>query len=187
MPMHRKDGLLATFIAAALFGAAATYAVPPMTSVNVAAADNAFGFRLLNAVQKTTPRGNVVLSPVSAALDLSMALNGASGKTRQEMLAALSLSGLEVAAINKANAKLIKIIRTPAPNITLSVADSLWVDGRRVTLRADYVKRTKEWYDAEIVDLDFSDPGAAARINGWASKETQGRIPKVIDRIDPAD
>ena len=35
--------------------------------------------------------------------------------------------------------------------------------------------------------LDFSDPGAATRINGWASKETQGRIPKVIDRIDPAD
>jgi serine protease inhibitor len=40
----------------------------PSPSVDVAAADNAFGFRLLNAVQKTIPGGNVVLSPVSAAL-----------------------------------------------------------------------------------------------------------------------
>jgi serpin B len=54
-------------------------------------------------------------------------------------------------------------------------------------LRPDYVKQTQAWYDAELVDLDFSNPGAAPRINSWASKETHGRIPKVIDRVDPAD
>ena len=184
--MQRKHGLLTSWVAATLFGAAATHAAPP-ASVDVAAADNAFGFRLLNAVQKTIPDGNVVLSPVSAALDLSMALNGAEGQTRQEMLAALSLTGPGLGAINTANAQLIKVIRTPAKSITLSVADSLWVDSRRATLRPDYVKRTQAWYDAAITDLDFSDPSAATRINSWASKETQGRIPKVIDRIDPAD
>jgi len=42
-------------------------------------------------------------------------------------------------------------------------------------------------YDAEMADLDFSNPSAANRINSWASKETQGRISKVIDRIEPAD
>jgi serine protease inhibitor len=182
-----KPGLLALFAAATLFGAAATRAVPPSASVDVAAADNAFGFRLLNAVQKTIPSGNVVLSPVSAALDLSMALNGADGQTRQEMLAALSLSGSELPAINTANVQLIKVIRTPAKSITLSVADSLWVDSRRATLRPDYVKQAQAWYDAEMTDLDFSTPNAATRINSWASKETQGRISKVIDRIDPAD
>jgi serpin B len=184
--MQRKHGLLASFAAAALFGAAAVPAAAA-ASVDVTAADNAFGFRLLNAVQKTIPSGNVVLSPVSAALDLSMALNGAGGQTRQEMLAALSLSGSEVAAINTANAQLIKIIRTPATGITLSVADSLWVDSRRATLRPDYVKQMQAWYDAEMADLDFSNPSAVTRINSWASKETHGSIPKVIDRIDPAD
>jgi len=185
--MHRKHGLLAGFIAATLLAAAATHAAPPSASVDVAAADNAFGFRLLKAVQKTSPSGNVVLSPVGAALDLSMALNGAEGQTRQEMLAALSLSGPDLAAINTANARLIKVIRTPAKNITLSVANSLWVDSRRAAFRPDYAKQTQAWYDAEAAELDFSDPGAANRINGWASKETQGRISTVIDRIDPAD
>ena len=57
------------------------------------------------------------------------------------MLAALSLGGSDLNAINTANAQLIKVIRTPAKSVTLSVADSLWVDSRRVTLRPDYVKQ----------------------------------------------
>jgi serine protease inhibitor len=185
--MRRKHGLLAPIVKATLLGAAVTHAALSSASADVAAADNAFGFRLLNAVQKTVPSGNVVLSPVSAALNLSMVLNGADGQTRQEMLSALSLSGWELSAINEANAHLIKVIRTPADSITLSVADSLWVDSRRATLRPDYVKQTQARYDAEMSDIDFSNPTAATRINGWASKETHGRIAKVIDRIDPAD
>jgi serine protease inhibitor len=185
--MRRKQGLLALFVKATLLGAAVTQAAPLSASADAAAADNAFGFRLLNAVQKTVPSGNVVLSPAGAALNLSMVLNGADGQTRQEMLSALSLSGWELSAVNEANAQLIKVIRTPANGITLSVADSLWVDSRRVTLRPDYIQQTRAWYDAEMTDIDFSNPAAATRINGWASKETHGRIAKVIDRIDPAD
>ena len=184
--MRRKHRRFALSVAATALAATATHAAPP-TPVDVATADNAFGFRLLGAVQKKAPAGNVVLSPVSAALDLAMALNGATGETRQQMLAALSLGGSDIGAINTANAQLIKVIRTPANSVTLSVADSLWVDNRRVTLRPDYVKRMQEAYDAEITAFDFSDPGAAARINGWASKQIQDRIPKVIDRVDPAD
>ena len=183
--MCGKNGRLATFIVATLLGVGATHAAAP--TLDVAAADNAFGFRLLNTVQNTIPSGNVVLSPVSAALNLSMVLNGAGGETRQEMLSGLSLSGAELNAINEANAQLIKVIRTPAQSVTLSVADSLWVDSRHVTLRPDYVKQMQVWYDAEMADLDFSNSSTATRINNWASKETNGRISKVIDRIDPTD
>jgi serine protease inhibitor len=185
--MRGKHRRFALAVAATAFAAAAnTHGASP-APVDVATADNAFGFRLLAAVQKKAPGGNVVLSPVSAALDLAMALNGATGETRQQMLAALSLNGSDLSAINTANAQLIKVIRTPASSITLSVADSLWVDNRRATLRPEYVKRMQEGYDAEINALDFSAPGAPARINSWASKQTQERIPKVIDRIDPAE
>jgi serpin B len=188
--MRRKHRWLALCITATVLVATLvttnTHATSP-ASVDVATADNTFGFRLLTAVQKKTPTGNVVLSPVSAALDLAMVLNGATGETQQQMLAALSLNGSDTTAINTANAQLIKVIRTPASSVTLSVADSLWVDNRRATLRPEYVKLTKEGYDAEINALDFSAPGAAARINSWASQQTQGRIPKVIDRIDPAE
>jgi serpin B len=183
---HAWRAVIAVF-ASTLLGPVVTRAGAPAAAVDVAAADNAFGFHLLNAVQKTLPGVNVVLSPVSAALDLSMVLNGAGGETREEMLAALSISGSDLGAINEANAQLIKVIRAPAESITLSVANSLWVDSRRAMLRPEYVKQTQAWYDAELTDLDFSSSAAATRINGWASRETHGRISKIIDRIDPAD
>src|SRR5580704_15946704 len=105
--MHPKQGLLALILAA--LGAAPSHAAPPADAgppADAAAADNAFGFRLLNAVQQATPTDNVVLSPVSAALALSMVLNGASGETKDEMLGALSLGGRGLDAINAANAQL---------------------------------------------------------------------------------
>jgi len=184
--MHCRRGLLA-LVAVPLIAAALPMTAHSSPAVDVALADNAFGFRLLNAVQKQTPNGNVVLSPVSAALNLSMVLNGAEGETRHQMLTALDLHAAELEKINAANAELIKQLRTPARSVTLSVADSLWVDSRHAKLSPEYVKRMHAAYDAELVDLDFSAPNATRRVNDWASRQTQGKIPKVIDRIDPAE
>jgi serine protease inhibitor len=184
---HRKRGSLLSFIAATLLTISTPGAALPPGSLDVGAADNGFGFHLLTAVQKATPAGNVVLSPVSAALDLAMVLNGADGKTQEEIQAALSVDGAELDAVNTANAQLIKVLRAPSRSVTLSVADSLWVDSRRATLRPDYTKQMQTWYDAEIAELDFGHSSSLSRINGWASKETHEKIPKVIDRIDPAD
>jgi serine protease inhibitor len=182
--MHASRRRLRGLLAIALFTA---HAAMPAPSIDVADADNAFGFRLLDAVQKTTPGGNVVLSPVSAALNLSMVLNGAAGETKQEIQAALSLSGSDIDALNAANAELVHTIRTPAQDTTLSVADSVWADSRRATLHPDYVKRIQDSYDAQIEAFDFSNGNAVQRINSWASKQTQGKIPKVIDRIEPGE
>jgi len=185
--MHWKRGLLLPFLAVTALTTATPGSALPPGSVDVAAADNGFGFQLLNAIQKTTPDTNVVLSPVSAALDLSMVLNGADGKTQEEIQAALSLDGSELDAINKANAQLIKVLRAPSQSVTLSVADSLWVDSRRATLRPEYAQQMQSWYDAEIADLDFGHASAVSRINSWASKETHEKIPRIIERIDPTD
>lgn len=177
-----------SFLSGAALLTPASNAVAAVSSpMDIATADNTFGFRLLNAVQKTLPDSNVVLSPVSAALNLSMVLNGAEGQTKEEMLKALSLSGAEIEAINTANAQLIKGLGTQTNGVTLSVADSLWVDSRRAVLRPDYMKRMQSSYAAEMEGLDFSSPNAPRQINSWASKETQGKIPKVLDRIDPTE
>ena len=103
------------------------------------------------------------------------------------MLAALSLEGAELDAINTANAQLIKVLRAPTQNVTLAVADSLWVDSRRATLRPDYAKQMQAAYDAEITTLDFGHSSSVSTINGWASRQTHERIPKIIERIDPAE
>jgi len=153
--------------------------------LDVTTADNAFGFGLLRAVQKEHQHGNVVLSPVSAALDLSMALNGATGETAAQMQKMLAIGGADLAAINSANQDLMKTLRTPATDVTLSVANAIFADQHRAPLRADYVAQVKHWYDSEVANLDFGSPHAPATINGWADKETHGKIPKIVDVLDP--
>src|SRR6516165_6841132 len=157
--MLARPGLVASLAAGSLVACLnATALSSELPTLDVAGADNAFGFRLLNAVQKEEPRANVVLSPASAALDLAMALNGASGETAKEIAAVLALDGASLEQINTANADLIATLRAPPKDVTLSVADSLWTDRRRVTLLSDYVDRTRRWYDAEIREVDFGNP-----------------------------
>jgi serpin B len=182
--MQLKPGLITRILAAITFAAPVHAAAG--APIDLSAADNAFGFRLLNAVQRSAPHSNIVLSPVSAAIDLSMVLNGATGQTRQEMLGGLSLSGADLDAINQGNARLIKTIRTPPKGITLSVADSLWVNDRLARLRPEYLRRIRA-YAARTAELDFSKPDAMHRVNDWAYKQTDSKIANVVDRLDPAE
>ena len=184
--MVARAGYITSLVAAVLLTAttSASSSEPPLSAV-AANADNAFGFRLLQAVQATKAHANVVLSPVSAAIDLAMALNGASGETADQMRRALALNGLGLAQINSANLALIKTLRTPPKNVTLSVADSLWTDRRRVTLKPEFISTTRRWYEAEIEELDFGSSTTPARINAWVDKQTRGKIPHLVDSIRP--
>jgi serine protease inhibitor len=40
-------------------------------------------------------------------------------------------------------------------------------------------------FDAQATALDFESPAAKNQINTWVSQETGGRIPSIIDQIDP--
>jgi serine protease inhibitor len=184
--MLGKNGLTAALAAATVLGASPAGALSPTPApADVAAAGNAFGFGLLKAVQKDHPQSNIVISPVSAALNLAMVLNGATGETAAQMQKALALEGMDLGAINSANAELISGLRTPTQDVELSVFNSIFTDKNRAPLREDYVAEVQRWYKAEVQDLDFSSPDAPGHINGWADKATHGRIPKVIDTIDP--
>ncbi len=192
--LHRKAMIISGLAFAATVAAALTVAAKLTTAPegmvaygpaqpNVVAADNAFGFRLLNAVQKTRPQSNVVLSPVSAAMDLAIALNGASDETANELKATLSLQSLDLASINAGNAELIRTLRRPVKGVTLSVADAIFVD-RHAQLSAAFLAQAQRWYDATIAPLDFRNPETLTQINNWASEQTHGRIPHVMDQMD---
>jgi len=187
MSMSGPIGFAALLACLALVGGGAARGSEPAQPLRVAAAGNDCGFRLLDAVQKKHPHSNVVLSPVSAALDLSMALNGASGDTAQQMKALLAFDDADLPAINAANAQLVQTLTTPVKSVVLSVADSLWADSRRMALRKAYVEQMQRYYGAEVADVDFGSEATPARINAWVEKKTQGKIPKIIDRINPAD
>jgi serpin B len=60
--------------------------------------------------------------------------------------------------------------------VKLAVANALW---NRLKLHPDYLAITKKYYNAEVYPLTSETP-----INDWASKNTNGKIPKVLEPGD---
>jgi serine protease inhibitor len=148
------------------------------------AANTRFAFKLFAELVKREPDQNVFISPASVALALGMVYNGAAGETRRGMAEALGLAGLSLDEVNRAAAELLAP-KTIDPQVRLAVANSLW--GRRgIVFDREFLRRCVEFYNAEVEALDFADSHAPAIINAWVRKHTDGKIEKIVDRIDGA-
>lgn len=132
----------------------------------------AFGLSLFNAAvsAESSPAGNVVISPYSAGMALSMLAEGAAGNTRAELLSALK------------NASYAGDVLTGGEGYKLSSANSIWLrDGFQVV--PSYRALMEKSYSAQMEQRDFSSPATVKEINRWCSDKTSGRIPEIIDDI----
>lgn len=149
----------------------------------LAAANNEFGFDLFNQLLRQDKDTNIFVSPMSVAFALAMTYNGAAGETKRAMEQALKFKGMNDAEIDQAGAALMSALKSDDPQIEMVIANSLWAkDG--VTFHDDFLARNRQFLGAEIASLDFESPQAKDRINGWVSRNTKGKIPSIIDRID---
>lgn len=142
-----------------------------------------FGLSLLKAAVEQSPGKNVLLSPYSAHLILSMAMSGAQGKTREEMSSMLNLSGLSEAAADENAAKMIKAFMSDRASNTIDVANAIFVDAS-FKVNPAYIDKCRKYYSAEARSLPFASPSSLSQINSWCSSKTNGRIPTILDRLD---
>jgi serine protease inhibitor len=150
------------------------------------AANNRFGFELFNQLQLKDRGKNVFYSPLSVALALSMAYNGAAGETKEAMRRTLKTEGLSLDELNEANAALINSLRSSDPKVELAIANSLWAR-REVKFREDFLERNRRFFAAEVASLDFGAPSALTTINSWVTRNMKSKIPSIIDKINPDD
>lgn len=148
------------------------------------AATSRFAFRLYEQIIKQRTGKNTFVSPASVMLALAMTYNGADGTTRQAMARALEIEGMSVEDVNRAFADLKTALNPTDPKIQLKIANSLWARNG-FTLRPEFIKRNKDYYEAEITSLNFADPEAPKTINSWVKRNTEGKIEKIIDAISP--
>jgi serine protease inhibitor len=142
----------------------------------------AFAFRLLRNTCGSGKTENVFVSPLSVSVALSMALNGAAGKTAEEMAGVLGVSGITLDELNRSMADLETALENADSAVALTVANSLW-SRKGFELRPDFLRKNTEFYRAETASLDFSDPGAPSVINGWVNKSTRGLIDSIVDSV----
>lgn len=150
-------------------------------------AANDFGFRLLREVNVASPAGNVFLSPLSASMALGMTMNGAEGTTFTEMRSALGFGNRSYAELNGAYQSLIALLRGLDPKVEFRIANAIYYDQAVLggTVEPTFLQESQQHFDAEVRGMDFRLPTAVDTVNGWASRQTNGRIPTILDQIDP--
>lgn len=150
----------------------------------LASANTRFGFNLFAEVAKQSTGKNIFISPASVSLCLAMAYNGAEAETKQAMARALEVQGLSLDELNRAYADLKAALENPDPKVQLQIANSLWARSGLV-FKPDFIQRNKQFFGAEVTELNFNDPSAPATINQWVSDKTKGKIRKIVDSISP--
>jgi len=144
-------------------------------------AHNAFGFSVLQELLKKNDDSNIVISPTSITLALSMTYNGASESTKLSMANTLKINKIDIKKLNEDSALLIKLLSNPDPQVTLSFANSIWYR-KGISFLPEFLSTNKTYFNAEIQSLDFSLPSASDTINAWVSKNTKGKIPTIVEK-----
>jgi serpin B len=161
-----------------------------------------FAFDLL---ARLDANGNLCYSPTSIALALAMVRAGAKGSTATEMDAVLHQFGApgqsaEISALLKqlqdqtfyvdSQGLPLKPGSTPDPAapdpvLLLTIADQLFSQ-KGMSLEQAYLDALSSTYGAGVGLLDFQNAPESARltINKWASDNTKGRIPDVLQPGD---
>ncbi len=151
---------------------------------NVASANTTFGFKLLTDLQERQPDTNIMISPLSISIALTMTYNGAAGETQRAMADVLEIESLGIDTVNRSNAVLRNSLENTDPKVEIAIANSIW-SRQGVKFNPIFLDRNREFFGAEIGSLNFSDPHSTEIINGWVDTNTKGKINQIVQRIDP--
>ena len=163
----------------------AILAKPPGFTDNALSEANAkFGFKLLTELYNQDLNKNVFISPLSISIALTMTYNGARGATKQAMAKTLEIEGMDLGAVNQANAELREILKSADPQIELAIANSIWLRNTFDEVNPDFLDRNDRFFGAEIASLDFDDPQTVEAINQWVNTNTQGKIKEILGEIE---
>jgi serine protease inhibitor len=145
------------------------------------AANTRFSLKLFSQLLKQDSDRNIFISPSSVALALSMVHNGANGKTQKAIASTLELQELSLQEINQANAGLQTTLKNPELGVELSIANSLWAK-QGESFKQEFLQRIQSFYQAELQELNFTEPTAPSTINTWVKRSTKEKIQQIVDR-----
>lgn len=156
-----------------------------MTSTRLIAPTTNFGIQLLKAEVAANKGKNVLVSPASISIALAMTNNGARGQTQKDICKALALpdygDGLTTTNASYANL-LADLSDTKALGVKLSIANAIWAS-KGIAFRQDFLNANKAAFKAAVNSADFGEKATLDAINKWASDNTNGRIPKILEEI----
>lgn len=127
---------------------------------------------------------NVLVSPLSVMLALSMTANGAKGETLRQMEEVL---GLPIADLNAYFKTYVN--QLPSNEKTkIHIANSVWFrdDEERLNVHRDFLQTNANYYGADAYAAPF-DEQTLENINNWVSDNTDGMIDHILSEITDQD
>ena len=146
--------------------------------------NNQLGFTMLSEAEPNKD-GNIFISPTSLFMALSMVYNGADGVTKDEMAKVLQVEGIEADELNQANASLMNLFHSSSEKIQLNIANSIWLN-ENFHFQDDFAQYNRDYFNAEIQEIDIFDSESPKMINQWVEEKTNGKIEEIVDSpLDP--
>lgn len=149
----------------------------------VASAFTDFSFHFFKSLQAEQEADkNIFVSPLSLHIALGMLVNGANGETKTEILKALKSDQLSLSELNEAYKKLLTELPKADPLVKMALANAIFYKNS-FPFEAAYLNSIQQNFNAQVTGLPFV-PADLVTINKWASDNTNGKIPKVLNKLD---
>jgi serpin B len=148
----------------------------------VIANGNEFGVELFTKVALEEEK-NLMLSPLSASTALTMLLNGCGEDTYVQLKQTLKYpEDMSISEVNEVYKSLVNQLLIVDPKVKLALANAIFYR-ESFSVKPPFLNTMNSDFDAQTEGLDFALPSALTAINKWASDNTNGKIPKVLDEI----
>lgn len=141
-------------------------------------------YKMRNDLVYNNGHKNVLISPFSLLVDLSMLQNGLKGETLEELKNLLGISDFSVDDINKFIKIMVDGIIYADDQISFQSANSFWYNNS-LSINPEFASVLSESYQAKLQAVDFSNPETTMLINKWCEDKTNGKINRIIDSTSP--
>ena len=132
-----------------------------------------FALSFFKAVSSSAKPGeNVVASPYSAGVALSMLTEGAAGQTKVELDNALS------------GCLFMPESMGDSETVTVKSANSIWISDN-FSVRNRFVAHMEDDFKADVEVMDFAAPATLQSMNRWCAANTDGKLTKIKDSLSP--
>ncbi|VVA11562.1 PREDICTED: serpin-ZX [Prunus dulcis] len=133
-------------------------------------------------LQTEGKESNLVYSPLSIHVVLSLIAAGSKGPTQDQLLSFLKSKSAD--HLNSFAAELVSVLfsdGSPSGGPLLSFANGVWVD-RSLPLKPSFKQVVDTAYKAALSQVDFQTNAAevTSGVNSWAEKETSGLIKEIL-------
>ncbi|XP_044015978.1 antitrypsin-like isoform X1 [Aphidius gifuensis] len=138
---------------------------------------NEFSANLYKSIATNNDK-NIITSPISAAIVLSMASFGAGGDTEKQMRSTLHLPGDQ--QISKNGYQSLITTLNSVKKVNLKLANKIYTT-TGFDIEPEFIKTTSVNFKSEIESIDFKNADLASKkINEWCENNTEHRIKDII-------